>query len=143
MMQSSIFDMKESLKKEDIDLEGQMKSQEQLTGVPGPRGPPGFDGKNGVPGSPGTPGANGVQGRQGAPGIAGPTGNPGPRGIAGPQGRFTSTFGTFCQVLISLSICDVDVFIHFFNSTEEQGEAVQLNIQAFLFLCIWIHWISS
>ncbi len=55
MMQSSIFDMKESMKKEDIDLEGSMKSEEQLTGVPGPRGNPGFDGKNGVPGVVSTP----------------------------------------------------------------------------------------
>ncbi len=105
MMKSSIFDMKEAIKKEDIDLEGSMKAEEQLTGVPGPRGPPGYDGRNGVPGVPGTPGVNGLPGRQGAPGIAGPTGNPGPRGIPGPAGRLLDASVTLCM----RALCNVCV----------------------------------
>ena len=47
MMQSSIFNIKEKIKQEDVKLEGKMLAQEQLVGPPGPRGPPGFDGMDG------------------------------------------------------------------------------------------------
>lgn len=47
MMQSSIFNIKEKVKEEDVALEGKMLAKENLVGPPGPRGPPGFDGIDG------------------------------------------------------------------------------------------------
>jgi hypothetical protein len=49
-MTSAIFDMKEAVKKEDVDLETHLMTKEESIGPEGPPGPPGFDGSDGVPG---------------------------------------------------------------------------------------------
>ena len=85
-MQSSIFSVKEALKREDISLEGDMLREEQLVGPPGPRGPPGFDGTDGLPGDHGLDGQVGVRGKQGAAGVEGVMGPQGPEGPPGLTG---------------------------------------------------------
>ena len=49
-MTSAIFDMKEAVKKEDVDLETHLMTKEESIGPEGPEGPPGFDGSDGDPG---------------------------------------------------------------------------------------------
>ena len=53
------------------------------TKIPGPKGPPGY---NGTRGPPGPPGYNGTQGLPGPPGYNGVQGPPGPPGYNGTQG---------------------------------------------------------
>ena len=85
-MTSAIFDMKEAVKKEDVDLETHLMTKEESIGPQGPKGPPGFNGDDGVPGIPGRSGIKGVAGLKGPQGAMGERGPRGPVGITGPQG---------------------------------------------------------
>jgi len=85
-MAEAIFNMKEAVKKEDVDLETQLMTKEESIGPQGPQGPPGFDGDDGVPGINGGRGVPGPRGRQGPPGEMGPKGIMGPDGAKGKEG---------------------------------------------------------
>ena len=64
-------------------------AQFALDGNPGPQGPQGDPGPQGMQGPQGDPGPQGVPGPQGDPGpqgTPGPQGDPGPQGVPGPQG---------------------------------------------------------
>lgn len=60
---------------------------ELLDGIPGPEGPQGATGPQGMQGVPGQSGPQGPQGVQGARGETGPAGPQGPEGQQGPQGN--------------------------------------------------------
>ena len=77
-MTEAIFNMKEAIKKEDVDVETTLMAKEHEIGPQGPQGRPGFDGDDGVPGINGRKGHTGPRGRQG------PAGEMGPRGPVGP-----------------------------------------------------------
>jgi len=85
-MTSAIFDMKEAVKKEDVNLETSLMTKEESIGPQGPRGPPGFNGDDGVPGVNGLKGLTGSKGRKGPQGEMGPMGPRGPTGLDGPKG---------------------------------------------------------
>ncbi|EKX35117.1 hypothetical protein GUITHDRAFT_166066 [Guillardia theta CCMP2712] len=95
VMHSAVFDMKEAVRRLDLDIESKMVAQENSTGPEGDQGPPGYPGEDGVdgePGEPGLPGAEGppgppgAAGKQGLQGLQGPQGPPGPQGREGPEG---------------------------------------------------------
>lgn len=54
-----------------------------ISTIPGPKGPPGYNGTQGPIGPPGPPGYNGTQGLTGPPGLPGYNGS---QGISGPPG---------------------------------------------------------
>ena len=54
-----------------------------ISTIPGPKGPPGYNGTQGPIGPPGLPGYNGTQGLTGPPGLPGYNGS---QGISGPPG---------------------------------------------------------
>lgn len=54
-----------------------------ITKIPGPKGPPGYNGTQGPIGPPGPPGYNGTQGLSGPPGQPGYNGS---QGLSGPPG---------------------------------------------------------
>ena len=57
-----------------------------ISGIPGPKGPPGYNGTQGPTGPPGLPGYNGTQGSTGPPGPPGYNGSQGSIGPPGPPG---------------------------------------------------------
>lgn len=85
-MQDKMFDVKQILQREDIELEQAMLTTENRTGPAGPAGPPGYDGTDGVPGVDGTDGVRGQEGKPGVPGPMGIRGSQGPRGPPGDLG---------------------------------------------------------
>mmetsp|Transcript_1666 Transcript_1666/g.2695 ORF Transcript_1666/g.2695 Transcript_1666/m.2695 type:complete len:415 (+) Transcript_1666:30-1274(+) len=90
VMGSSVFDMKEAVKKLDMDINSKIQQAEDRPGYPGRQGPRGYagpDGENGVDGPPGHPGRPGRPGPQGRMGPTGFRGYRGPRGIPGPAGK--------------------------------------------------------
>lgn len=86
VMGSAIFDMKESVKKLDVDIESKLEIQQKHGGPQGRPGRPGFNGIPGPNGAPGEPGLPGRPGSQGPPGFVGKTGQRGVRGVQGPPG---------------------------------------------------------
>lgn len=86
VLADSLFDMKEAVKKEEMDVEANMKKAQTSPGPPGEKGPPGYDGLDGVAGEDGPNGLQGRMGDEGKPGMVGPTGNRGPQGPQGGPG---------------------------------------------------------
>jgi len=62
--------------------------------IPGPRGPPGYNGTQGPIGPPGPPGYNGTQGLTGPPGLSGYNGS---QGLTGPPGTPSSANLGLCS----------------------------------------------
>ena len=65
-----------------------------LSTIPGPRGPPGYNGTQGPIGPPGPPGYNGTQGLTGPPGLPGYNGS---QGLSGPPGSPGSANLSLCS----------------------------------------------
>ena len=96
-MAEAIFNMKEAVKKEDVDLETTLMTKEESIGPQGPQGPPGFNGDDGVPGINGGRGVKGPRGRQGPPGEMGPRGIMGPDGPSGKEGPGEAACFDICR----------------------------------------------
>ena len=65
-----------------------------ITTIPGPKGPPGYNGSQGPIGPPGPPGYNGTQGLTGP---QGPPGYNGSQGLSGPPGASGSANLGLCS----------------------------------------------
>jgi len=73
---TQMIDVKQKI----LQLDQEVTNISIISKIPGPKGPPGYNGTQGPPGPPGYNGTQGLPGSNGSPGTQGPPGPPGPPG---------------------------------------------------------------